>query len=81
MSAPSYRGLLDMPHMPLAPCNWISTTTDDMPPDETDGSRVVVASVRPPNKRAADLRRRLTTVQEDWDRLEPTVYDSSETHL
>jgi hypothetical protein len=56
------------------------------PLDEAEGSRVIVTWVHSPEsidlreraideRQAADLRRRLSTFAEDWDRPEMTVYD------
>jgi hypothetical protein len=56
------------------------------PLDEAEGSRVIVTWVRSPESvdlrergidepQAADLRRRLSTFAEDWDRSEMTAYD------
>ena len=56
------------------------------PLDEAEGSRVIVTWVGSPEpvdlrergideSQAADLRRRLSSFAEDWDRPEMTVYD------
>jgi hypothetical protein len=56
------------------------------PLTEAEGSRVIVTWVRPPEVvslrergvdevQAADLRQRLATFVEDWDRPEMAVYD------
>ncbi len=56
------------------------------PIDEADGSRVIVTWVQPGSsvdleergitqRQAADLRHRLATFAEDWDRPEMNVYD------
>jgi hypothetical protein len=56
------------------------------PLDEAEGSRVIVTWVGSPRpvdlrergideSQAADLRRRLPSIAEDWDRPEMTVYD------
>ncbi len=56
------------------------------PPDEADGSPVIVTFVSPSGavdlqergigeSQAADLRRRLSPFAEDWDRPEMAAYD------
>ena len=56
------------------------------PLTEAEGSRVIVTFVHPPEavnlhergideRHAADLRRRLATFAEDWDRPEMAIYD------
>lgn len=56
------------------------------PLEEAEGSRVIVTLVRPSGQvdlreqgidesQAADLRRRLATFAEDWDRPEMAAYD------
>jgi hypothetical protein len=56
------------------------------PLDEPDGSRVIVTSIRSGSgdlrqrgmeaPQAADLRRRLASFAEDWDRPEMDIYDA-----